>query len=124
MRGGLEEEVRVSVDPFKLTAHGIDPAEVAQRLQAENLNASGGMLRDGSTDYLVRTLNEFTGLEDIENLPIVQRGDAVIRIRDIAKVTRTHRKREVITRLNGGEAVEIAIYREAGSNIVDVADRN
>ncbi len=123
VRGGLEEEVRVSVDPFKLTAHGIDPAEVAQRLQAENLNASGGMLRDGSTDYLVRTLNEFTGLEDIENLPIVQRGDAVIRIRDIAKVTRTHRKREVITRLNGGEAVEIAIYREAGSNIVDVADR-
>jgi len=123
VRGGLEEEVRVRVDPFKLTAHGIDPAEVATRLQAENLNASGGMLREGSTDYLVRTLNEFEGLEDIEDLPVVQRGDAVIRIRDIAKVTRTHRKREVITRLNGGEAVEIAVYREAGSNIVDVADR-
>ncbi|MFT7667392.1 MAG: HAE1 family hydrophobic/amphiphilic exporter-1 [Planctomycetota bacterium] len=123
VRGGLEEEVRVSVDPFKLTAHGIDPSELTARLQAENLNASGGMLREGSTDYLVRTLNEFSGLEDIESLPIVQRGDAVIRIRDVATVTRTHQKREVITRLNGGQAVEIAIYREAGSNIVDVADR-
>ena len=123
VRGGLEEEVRVSVDPYKLTAHGIDPSEVSARLQAENLNASGGMLREGSTEYLVRTLNEFEGLDDIEHLPIVQRGDAVIRVRDIATVTRTHRKREVITRLNGGEAVEIAIYREAGSNIVDVADR-
>jgi HAE1 family hydrophobic/amphiphilic exporter-1 len=123
VRGGLEEEVRVRVDPFKLTAHGIDPADLARRLQSENLNASGGMLREGSTDYLVRTLNEFGGLDEIENLPIVQRGDAVIRIRDVATVSRTHQKREVVTRLDGSEAVEIAIYREAGSNIVDVADR-
>ncbi|MFT7486261.1 MAG: HAE1 family hydrophobic/amphiphilic exporter-1 [Candidatus Paceibacteria bacterium] len=121
VRGGLEEEVRVRVDPFKMTAHGIDPASLAARLAAENLNASGGLLRDGSTDYLVRTLNEFTGVRDIEELPIVQRGDAVIRVKDVATVTRTHRKREVVTQLNGGEAVEIAIYREAGSNIVDVA---
>jgi len=123
VRGGLEEEVRVRVDPYKLTAHGIEPAEVAARLQSENLNASGGMLRDGSTDYLVRTLNEFQDLDEIENLPLVQRGDAVIRVRDVATVSRTHQKREVVTRLDGGEAVEIAVYREAGSNIVDVASR-
>lgn len=122
VRGGLEEEIRVRVDPFKMTAHGIAPATLAARLSAENLNASGGMLREGSTDYLVRTLNEFSDLEDISNLPIVQLGDAVIRVKDVATVSRTHRKLEVITQLNGGNAVEIAIYREAGSNIVDVAD--
>ncbi len=122
VRGGLEEEIRVRVDPYKLTAHGIDPSEVSSRLKTENLNASGGMIRDGSTDYLVRTLNEFQDLEEIEMLPLVQRGDAVIRIHDVATVSRTFRKREVITRLSGSEAVEIAIYREAGSNIVDVAD--
>ncbi len=122
VRGGLEEEIRVRIDPYKLTAHGVDPATVSTRLQSENLNASGGMIRDGSTDYLVRTLNEFQGLEEIQRLPLVQRGDAVIRIEDVASVSRTFRKREVVTRLNGGEAVEIAIFREAGSNIVEVAD--
>jgi HAE1 family hydrophobic/amphiphilic exporter-1 len=123
VRGGLEDEVRVRVDPFKLQAHGIAPAEIARRLAAENLNASGGMLREGSTDYLVRTLNEFRSLEEIRDLPVVQRGDAVIRVRDVASVTRTHRRREVVTRLDGAEAVEVAIFREAGSNIVEVADR-
>jgi HAE1 family hydrophobic/amphiphilic exporter-1 len=123
VRGGLEDEVRVRVDPFKLEAHGIAPAEIARRLAAENLNASGGMLREGSTDYLVRTLNEFRGLEEIRDLPLVQRGDAVIRVRDVAQVARTHRRREVVTRLSGAEAVEIALFREAGSNLVDVADR-
>ncbi|MCB9916151.1 MAG: efflux RND transporter permease subunit [Planctomycetes bacterium] len=123
VRGGLAEEIRVRVDPFKLAAHGIDAATVAARLSAENLNASGGMIRDGSTDYLVRTLNEFRSLAEIERLPIVQRGEAVLRLRDLATVTRTYKKREVVTRIDGGEAVELAVYREAGANIVDVADR-
>jgi HAE1 family hydrophobic/amphiphilic exporter-1 len=122
VRGGLEEEIRVRVDPYKLAAQSIDPSQLAQRLAAENLNASGGVIREGSTEYLVRTLNEFQDLEEISDLPVVARGDAVIRVRDVASVARTHRKREVVTRLDGREAVEIAIHREAGANIVQLAE--
>ncbi len=123
VRGGLEEEIRVRVDPFRLAAQGLSPETVALRLEQENLNASGGMIREGSTDYLVRTLNEFADLEEIANLALVRRGPAAIRVRDVAEVERTHAEREVISRLNGREAVEIAVYREAGANIVGVADR-
>jgi HAE1 family hydrophobic/amphiphilic exporter-1 len=59
---------------------------------------------------------------DLENLAIVRRGDAVIRVRDVATVERTHREREVVARLSGAEMVEIAVYREAGANIVELAD--
>ena len=123
VRGGLEEEIRVSVDPDRLAAANLDPATVAARLAQENLNASGGQIREGSTDYLVRTLNEFQSVDEIADLAIVRRGDAVIRVKDIATVTRTHAEREVVTRLDGHEAVEIAIFREAGANIVEVAER-
>ncbi len=99
VRGGLEEEIRVSVDPYKLAAQGLDPSQIARRLAQENLNASGGQIREGSTEYLVRTLNEFQTIEEIEDLAIVRRGDAAIRLRDVAMVKRTHAKREVITRL-------------------------
>ncbi len=122
VRGGLEEEIRVQVDPFKMAAQGLDPARVAQRLAAENLNASGGSILEGSTEYLVRTLNEFRDVDEIARLSIERRGDTAIRVQDIATVTRGHEEREVVTRLDGGEAVEIAIYREAGANIVEVAE--
>ncbi len=121
VRGGLEEEIRVRVDPFSMAAQNLDPAALAARLAQENINASGGMIREGSTDYLVRTLNEFQDLEDIEHLAIARRGSATIRVRDVATVERTHAEREVISRLDGGESVEISIYREAGANIVDLA---
>lgn len=122
VRGGLEEEIKISVDPYKMAAQGLDPTTVASRLSQENLNASGGAILEGSTEYLVRTLNEFQSVQEIEDLSIVRRGDAPIRIRDVARVERTYAEREVVTRIGGREAVEIAIYREAGAKIVDVAN--
>lgn len=123
VRGGLEEEILVRADPHRLAAHRLDPATVADRLAQENLNASGGQIREGSTDYLVRALGEFRSVDEIAELAVVRRGDATIRVEDVATVERTHAEREVITRLDGQEAVEVAVYREAGANIVDVARR-
>ena len=121
VRGGLQEEIRVRVDPYKLAAKSIDPTEVANRLAQENINASGGSVLEGSTEYLVRTVNQFRDVEEILQLPLSERGGAVIRVRDIGTVERTYEKREVITRIGGAESVELAIYREAGANIVKLA---
>ncbi|MCZ6597641.1 MAG: efflux RND transporter permease subunit [Planctomycetota bacterium] len=123
VRGGLEEEIRVRTDPHKLAALKIDPGELARRLAQENINASGGSLLEGSTEYLVRTLNEFVSVDEISELPIARRGRAVIRVRDVAKVERTYAKREVISRIGGGEAVEVAVYREADANIVALSTK-
>ena len=122
IRGGLIEEIRVRNDPFKMAAQGLDPAKLAARLAQENINASGGLIREGSTEYLVRTLNEFENVAEIEELALERRGEATIRVRDVATVERTHAEREVVTTISGAEAVEIAIYREAGANIVELAE--
>jgi hydrophobic/amphiphilic exporter-1 (mainly G- bacteria), HAE1 family len=121
VRGGLIEEIRVRTDPFKMAAQGLDPTALANRLAQENINASGGLIREGSTEYLVRTLNEFQDVDEIADLAIERRGDAAIRVRDVAQVSRSHAERDVVTRLSGDEAVELAIYREAGANIVELA---
>jgi len=121
VRGGLIEEIRVRVDPQRMSALHIDPVDLAARLAAENINASGGSLREGSEEYLVRTVNQFLDVDEIEDLPVARRGEGVIRVRDVARVERTHEKREVVSRIGGAESVEVAIFREAGANIVQVA---
>ncbi len=123
VRGGLEEEIRVRVDPHKMAALRVDPNELGARLADENINASGGSLHEGSTEYLVRTVNQFTNLTEIEELPVARRGEAVVRVRDVGRVERTYKKREVVSRIGGAESVELAIFREAGANIVELAER-
>lgn len=122
VRGGLEEEIHVEVDPGELASRQLSLAQVSARLAQENINAAGGSLREGSTDYIVRTVNEFEDLDEIANLALVRRGGATIRLADVAKVTSTYKKREVTSRIDGNESVELAIFREAGADLVAVAE--
>ncbi|UCE06938.1 MAG: efflux RND transporter permease subunit, partial [bacterium] len=121
VKGGLEEEIRVELDEQKLTLIGINIQQVKNRLAQENVNLAGGNLKEGQTEYLVRTLNEFKTVEEIAEVVIGTWNGREIKIRDIAKVQRTNKDREIITRINGQESVEIEIYKEADANIVAVA---
>lgn len=122
VKGGLEDEVQVLVDMARLAQFQITPEMLQQRLEQENLNVPGGKLLEGSVEYVVRTLNQFQSLEEIEELPILRRGPSTIKLKDLATVKRSHKDRDVIQRVAGEEAVEIAVFREAGANIVDVAE--
>ena len=123
VKGGLEEEIRVEMNEQKLTLIGMDIQTVKNRLQEENVNLAGGNLKEGETEYLVRTLNEFRTVKEIEEVVIGRWNNVNIKVKDVAKVRRTNKEREVITRIDGHESVEIEIYKEADANIVDVARR-
>jgi len=123
VKGGLEEEILVELDEQKLALIGINIQQVKNRLAQENVNLAGGNLKEGQTEYLVRTLNEFKTVDEISEVVVGNWGGREIKVRDIAKVHRTNKDREIITRINGRESVEIQIFKEADANIVAVAER-
>ncbi|UCF67141.1 MAG: efflux RND transporter permease subunit [Acidobacteriota bacterium] len=120
--GGLEEEIQVEIDERKLANLGLTVDRVLSRLAAENVNLTGGRLREGQTEYLVRTINEYLRPEDLRSIVIDASQGAIIRLEDIARVSKGHVERELITRINGLEAVEVAVYKEGGTNTVTVSD--
>jgi len=84
--GGFEDEVAVFVDQSKLAQLDLTVADLGQKLQATNVNLSGGTLEDGAQEYLVRTLNQFDTVDDIRSTIIFQRGGQIIRLGDVAEV--------------------------------------
>lgn len=122
VKGGLEEQFLVALDESKLATLRLDIGQIATRLQQGNVNMSGGNLREGQTEYLIRTLNEFRSIEEIGTLIVARQGNVDIRLRDIATVSRYHEDRQVITRVNGHESVEIEIFKEADANVLVVAE--
>jgi HAE1 family hydrophobic/amphiphilic exporter-1 len=120
--GGLEEEIQVNIDQRRLSYLNIPIEDVTQILSAENVNLSGGRLEEGSQQYLVRTLNEFKTVDQIRNVVIGRNGENTIYLKDVAEVDQSYKEREAITRLNGSEAVEIAIYKEGDANTVATAE--
>ena len=121
VRGGLEEEIHVELDEDALRRTGISSADVITRLESENINLAGGSMREGRTRYLIRTVNEFDDLDDIRQLVVGSSSGRDVQLQNIAKVEFGYEDREVITRIDGNEAVMIEVYKEADANIVDMA---
>ncbi len=119
--GGYEDEVQVFVDQQKLAQLGLSIDTVTQRIRAENVNLSGGRLEQGTQRFLVRTLNEFTSIEQMANAIVATQEGRPVYLRDVAQVTRGYKDREAITRVDGREAIELAVYKEGDANTVQLA---
>lgn len=120
--GGLEEEIHVEVDEQRLAGLGLSFQEVVSRLGDENINLAGGIVEEEGAEYVVRTVNEFVQVEEMERVVVGRADNTSIYLGDVAEVRREGADRETISRVNGAEAVEVAILRESTANIVDVAD--
>jgi HAE1 family hydrophobic/amphiphilic exporter-1 len=121
IKGGLEEEIHVEVDQERLAALGIPLDRVRQMVGVSNINLPGGSLRGADTQFLIRTVNEYTSVEEIGDLVLSSAGASRVRVRDVAQVAWGARERTEIIRVGGVEAVEIAIYKEGDANIVTTA---
>ena len=119
--GGLEQEYQVSIDQHKLAQLNLSSQQIVERINAENINVSAGKLIDGNTQYLVRTLNQFTDISQIGQLVVYRQDDRIIYLHDIATITDGYKERTDVTRINAAEAVELAIYKEGDANTVQVA---
>jgi hydrophobe/amphiphile efflux-1 (HAE1) family protein len=120
--GGDLREIRVDIDLNKAKASGIAPGQVAERLGMENLNLPAGRLDLGPTELNVRTLGQFSNVDDIRALPIAKsQAGAQVRLDEIANVQDGVADRRVIARLNGKESVIVEVVKRPGTNTVEVA---
>ncbi|MFT3792364.1 MAG: efflux RND transporter permease subunit [Rudaea sp.] len=119
--GGLEDQVDVDIDQQKLRQLNLNIADVTKRLTDENVNVSGGRIENGSQRYLVRTVNQFANLDEMRNLLVKVDNGVPVRLKDIADVKQGFKEREGIVRVDGHEAIELAIYKEGDGNTVSVA---
>lgn len=123
IRGGFEPELRVEVREDWLAARRLTLDAVRQALAAENVNLAGGSIYEGNTEYLVRTLNEYRTLDELNALRIRRSDGVLVPITDVAVIREGTKERTVLSRLDGAEAVELEVYREADANVVEVAER-
>ena len=122
IRGGFESESQVFLKETWLQARGLTIDQVVQSLQAENVNIPGGSILEGQREYLVRTLNAFKGIQDIKDIQIRRQDGTQINLEEIAEVVDGYKERQVLSRLNGEESVELEIYKAADANIVEISN--
>jgi HAE1 family hydrophobic/amphiphilic exporter-1 len=121
VRGGLEREILVEVREGWMAARGVTIDQVSATLAEENVNLPGGAIIEGDHEYLVRTVGELLSVDDIKRIQIKRADGVQVPLTQVATVTAGHKDREVVSRLDGAEAVELEVFKSAEANIVQLS---
>ena len=74
MFGGQDREVRVTLDYAAMSARGITVSALREALRRENKNTKAGRIDEGKRRYAVRTVGNFTRLDQLRNTIVAQTG--------------------------------------------------
>ena len=115
--------VRVELQPLALFDYGIGLEDVRAALAAANAHLPKGAIEDGDRHYQFDANDQASRAADYTPIIVAYRNGAAVRLIDIAQVTDSVENLRNEGLANGKPAVLVILYRQPGSNILDVVDR-
>ena len=126
--GPLDYSLRLWLDPDRLTAFNLTPADVVAAVQSQNIQAALGRIGAAPTpqaqqfQLTIKTEGRLTRTDEFENIVVRANPDgSVVRVKDVARVDLGAKTQERHSRYNGAPAAAIGIYQSPGANAVEVA---
>src|SRR5438067_952237 len=126
--GPLDYSLRLWLDPDRLTAFNLTPADVVAAVQSQNVQAALGRIgaapspQSQQIQLTITTEGRLTHTEEFENIIVRANPDgSVVRVKDVARVDLGAKTQDRHARFNGAPAAAIGIYQSPGANAVEVA---
>jgi HAE1 family hydrophobic/amphiphilic exporter-1 len=119
--GGVYREILVNLKRDRLIASGLTATEVQNAIIAENNTLPGGNVKDGFTQLYVRTLGEFTNVNQIAETIITRIDGKPVRVRDIATVEDSYADIGRMVNINDQPMIRMGIRKQTGANTVEVS---
>ncbi len=123
--GGFVRQYQVLLDPARLQSYGVTARQITEAVRNANQDVGARTLEVAGSDYAIRGLGYFRGVEDIAAVAVnVGEGGRPVRVGDVADVTLGSDLRVGIAERNGeGEAVGGVVVMRIGANALDVVSR-
>jgi len=120
--GGVYKEVHIKLKRDRLIASGLSSAQVQQAIANENVNLPGGNVNSGVQALYVRTMGEYTSLDQIANTIITVVDNKPIRVKDVAEVEWGYEDLNRLVTIDKKPMVRFGIRKQTGANTVAVAE--
>jgi multidrug efflux pump subunit AcrB len=121
--GGMAvREVRIDLDPTRLRAYNITPAEISTALNAANTDAPVGLISNRYDDAMLRVEGKVKDPKQFVNVVVARRGDLALTLGDLGSLSERERELDSIARINGQPAVTFNIFKQQDANIVQTGE--
>jgi HAE1 family hydrophobic/amphiphilic exporter-1 len=122
IRSGITREIHVLVDQGRLRGRGLSINSVVSALQTQQIEVPAGTISQNGRNYSVYFDSLASSAEQLANLVVLQTPSGPVRLRDVATIEDTHKKRSTIVRVNGGEGLALVVVKLPDANTISVVD--
>ncbi|MBB4844970.1 multidrug efflux pump subunit AcrB [Paucibacter oligotrophus] len=116
--GMVSREVRIDLDPLRLRAYGVTPAEIASALREANADQPVGLLSDRYADAVLRVEGRVRDPKQFTSVVVARRGSLVLTLGDLGTLVEREREPDSIARINGAQAVTFNVFKQQDANVV------
>jgi multidrug efflux pump subunit AcrB len=120
--GGRNRQITVDLDPSRLAAVGLSPADIVNTLSTSNLILPAGTARLGDREYNVALNSSPTAVEQFNQLPISIRNGAPIMLGDVATIRDAYTVQNNIVHVDGHRSVYLVVLKHADASTLAVVD--
>src|SRR6266704_1127399 len=121
--GGQKYAVRVQIDPKAMATRQIGIDEVEQTLTEGNVSLPTGTLWGPHQAVNVEATGQLFTAPDYAPLIVAYRNGSAVRLSDIGHVIDGVENDKTAAWYNGVRGIQLAIYRQPGTNAVEVVDK-
>lgn len=114
--------MRVELDPAKMAARSLTPADVEAAFRAQNVDLPAGRVEGQRIDLGIRLDGGFRTPEEFATMIVGGTGADLVRLGDVASIRLGAANERQAARADGEAAVTLAITPQANANIVELSD--
>jgi multidrug efflux pump subunit AcrB len=111
-------EVRIDLDPARLRAHAVTPAEVSAALAQANADQPVGVLSDPVQDSLLRVEGRVRDPRAFADVVVARRHGVPLTLGDLGTLVERQREPDSVARLNGQPAINVDVFKQQDANVV------
>ncbi len=127
--GGRDYSMRVWLDPDRMQSLALTTNDVVTALQRQNVQVAAGVLNQppidqpGAFQIAVQTQGRLADPQEFGNIVVKQNGNAVVRVKDVARVELAALDYGINSYLDKNPAVGLGIFQLPGSNAIETAKK-
>jgi multidrug efflux pump len=121
--GGLDREIQVNIDAYKLQAAQLTLGDIQRAIGMENLTITGGNVPLNGMKPTLSIKSEFKTPQEIENIVVSSQSGAQLFVKDFAEVVDGFKEQESYSSSNGKNVITLNIIKRSGANLIEAADK-
>ncbi|MFN8321399.1 MAG: efflux RND transporter permease subunit [Chitinophagales bacterium] len=121
--GGVEREIQINVDMYKMTSAGISFMDIENAVQRENLNISGGEVKVDKLRRNLRVTGEFKDPKEIGDMVVRSFVGTTVFLKDIATIEDGFKEKQDFAQLDHKPVVTLNVVKRSGENLINATDQ-